>query len=819
MAGYIGSKTVSLSTTAANVEGNITVTGNVDGRDVSVDGTKLDTIPVISTSSVPSFTAKSDGTTDGYIQLNCSANSHGIKLKSPPHSAGASYTLTFPNDDGNAGQFLKTDGSGNLSWGTDATLDNTKLPLAGGAMTGAITTNSTFDGRNVSSDGTKLDGIQPLATVDQTDAEIKTAVQNSSDIALAGNPTTTTQNPSNNSTRVATTAYTDAAITALVNSAPVTLDTLNELAAALDDDPNYAATTATLIGSKMPKSGGAFTGAITGTTASFTRLDINASNTQLKGDLFANTDGAFDIGASGANRPRNLYISNSISAADITTTGAGIFGGTVTADGLTVDGNLVFPTNTAYASANSIRNNSNALIFSGGTSGYYFNRHDNSATDLSIDSSGNIGIGTSSIDTYTGYTTLSLSNTIGATIQFEDDGVKVGEVYNGTDYMYIGSATAGSSMRFGSGTAGEAMRITSSGNVGIAVVPETWHSSYDVLQISSGASIAGSVTNRSRLFLNANTYINTSNQQSYIATDEASQYWQNGGTHIFNVAASGSADSAISWNTAMTINNSGNVGIGCTPSQKLHVYSSGQAVALVEGVSAYQTALMLKNNYSSVQSAWHLAAAGGTSGWGSANGNFIIRDDTTNSTGIEIERGAGGASGALYIDSSGLVLIGKTGSNAQAPGIELHPGANQGAYSTISSGNTWHVNNTSAYVFYVANNGGVKNFSANNVNLSDRREKKNIELLDSQWDSLKQWSLKKFHYNADDDSDNKKYGVIAQEVEIHNPEVIGDFNLNDDTTRMAVKEQQMMWLAIKALQEAQTRIEELETKVAALEAN
>ena len=149
MAGYIGSKAVSLSTTAANVEGNITVTGNVDGRDVSVDGTKLDTIPVISTSSVPSFTAKSDGTTDGYIQLNCSANSHGIKLKSPPHSAGASYTLVFPVNDGDSGQFLRTDGSGVLSWGTDATLDNTKLPLAGGAMTGAITTNSTFDGVDV----------------------------------------------------------------------------------------------------------------------------------------------------------------------------------------------------------------------------------------------------------------------------------------------------------------------------------------------------------------------------------------------------------------------------------------------------------------------------------------------------------------------------------------------------------------------------------------------------------------------------------------------------------------------------------------------
>ena len=55
------------------------------------------------------------GGNDGTLQLNCSAQSHGIKLKSPPHSAGASYTLTFPNNIV-SGQFLKTDGSGNLSW-------------------------------------------------------------------------------------------------------------------------------------------------------------------------------------------------------------------------------------------------------------------------------------------------------------------------------------------------------------------------------------------------------------------------------------------------------------------------------------------------------------------------------------------------------------------------------------------------------------------------------------------------------------------------------------------------------------------------------
>ncbi len=59
---------------------------------------------------------KGAGGNDGTLQLNCSANSHGIKLKSPPHSAAATYTLTFPNTDGNANQVLKSDGSGNLDW-------------------------------------------------------------------------------------------------------------------------------------------------------------------------------------------------------------------------------------------------------------------------------------------------------------------------------------------------------------------------------------------------------------------------------------------------------------------------------------------------------------------------------------------------------------------------------------------------------------------------------------------------------------------------------------------------------------------------------
>ena len=54
----------------------------------------------------------------GAITLNCENNSHGVTIRGPAHSAGATYTLTLPVNDGDANQFLQTDGSGVTSWQT-----------------------------------------------------------------------------------------------------------------------------------------------------------------------------------------------------------------------------------------------------------------------------------------------------------------------------------------------------------------------------------------------------------------------------------------------------------------------------------------------------------------------------------------------------------------------------------------------------------------------------------------------------------------------------------------------------------------------------
>lgn len=70
--------------------------------------------------------------------------------------------------------------------------------------------------------------------------------------ALTGVPTAPTAADGTNSTQIATTAFVQAATAALVDSAPTTLNTLNELAAALGDDPNFATTISTELGNKQP---------------------------------------------------------------------------------------------------------------------------------------------------------------------------------------------------------------------------------------------------------------------------------------------------------------------------------------------------------------------------------------------------------------------------------------------------------------------------------------------------------------------------------------------------------------------------------------
>jgi len=105
--------------------------------------------------------------------------------------------------------------------------------------------------------------------------------------ALTGTPTAPTASVTTNTTQIATTAFVRTEIANLVASAPAALDTLDELAAALGDDANFAATTATAIGLKAPLASPTFTGTVTvptplNNTDAATKIYVDSAQTSAQ---------------------------------------------------------------------------------------------------------------------------------------------------------------------------------------------------------------------------------------------------------------------------------------------------------------------------------------------------------------------------------------------------------------------------------------------------------------------------------------------------------------------------------------------------------
>jgi hypothetical protein len=125
--------------------------------------------------------------------------------------------------------------------------------------------------------------------------------------------------------------------------------------------------------------------------------------------------------------------------------------------------------------------------------------------------------------------------------------------------------------------------------------------------------------------------------------------------------------------------------------------------------------------------------------------------------------------------------------------------------------------------FSVYSNGGIANYSANNVNLSDIRTKKNISDVSSYWDKIKAINIVNFQYKDEKTSEKRyKIGVIAQQVEEVSPEFVSNQGFgetpSDGIPLKSVYDSSVQYATIKALQEAMTRIEALEARITALEA-
>ncbi|EEC8002225.1 phage tail protein, partial [Escherichia coli] len=123
---------------------------------------------------------------------------------------------------------------------------------------------------------------------------------------FTGEPKAPTPDAGNNTTRIATTAFVQAAITALINGAPATLDTLKEIAAAINNDPKFSTTINNALALKAPLSSPALTGTPTAPTAA-----QSVNNTQIATTAFVKSAIAAMVGSA----PAALDTLNELAAA------------------------------------------------------------------------------------------------------------------------------------------------------------------------------------------------------------------------------------------------------------------------------------------------------------------------------------------------------------------------------------------------------------------------------------------------------------------------------------------------------------------------
>ncbi|WP_318385933.1 phage tail protein [Enterobacter sp.] len=124
--------------------------------------------------------------------------------------------------------------------------------------------------------------------------------------AFTGIPKAPTPAPGNNTTQLATTAFVQAALVALINGAPATLDTLKEIAAAINNDPNFSTTINNALALKAPLASPVLTGTPTAPTPSQT-----VNNTQIATTAFVKSAVAALVGSS----PAALDTINELAAA------------------------------------------------------------------------------------------------------------------------------------------------------------------------------------------------------------------------------------------------------------------------------------------------------------------------------------------------------------------------------------------------------------------------------------------------------------------------------------------------------------------------
>jgi hypothetical protein len=327
-------------------------------------------------------------------------------------------------------------------------------------------------------------------------------------------------------------------------------------------------------------------------------------------------------------------------------------------------------------------------------------------------------------------------------------------------------------------------------------------------------TIAGSTTNASYLF-------NSSTSLELAAT----------GSRYIRFSVDGSE--------RMQIDSSGNVGIGTiSPNQKLQVTGSN---------STGFAGATLQNSNGNV---------------GLAGVQFSSDTTYSKSAIAQVRENANGAGPLVFyvdsnadaadwsagdekmrIDSSGNLLVGTQSTVAGARMVvsgtvadffirtsnaNATPSGMTVVYSTALPNNTQqefiYCQDQTTPRFTVRSNGGIANYSGNNVNLSDRREKTNFALAKKYLDIICAIPVQTFNYidqNKDAD-DGLTLGVVAQDVQTVAPELVTESNWgtkDEPKMRLSIYQTDLQYALMKCIQEQQALIQDLTTRLNTLEGN
>lgn len=213
---------------------------------------------------------------------------HNVSISSPSNNQALLYESStglwknttvdsLPSQTGNTGKFLTTNGT-SASW---SVIDKTTVGLSNVENTAL----STWSGSsNITTVGTIGTGTWQGSTISST--YIDTAIARLASPSFTGTPTAPTATSGTNTTQIATTAYVRTEISNLVASAPSTLDTLNELATALGNDPNFATTVTNSLATKAPLASPSFTGSITLDSV----VDVDTTSTTVNANTATTID-------------------------------------------------------------------------------------------------------------------------------------------------------------------------------------------------------------------------------------------------------------------------------------------------------------------------------------------------------------------------------------------------------------------------------------------------------------------------------------------------------------------------------------------------